>query len=249
MLHARNFGMPTWLLTELSCWVAGTHAAMEAEASPLVKSLNLKLDDPPVIPPPAPCLSYSGEDYGATIHLVCFGTLAGTAARAAAFLRCVAVQPRERSLQRHHMRGHGGPAVAVARLHQPPQAAGPRYTSHPFQLTRPGKQEAPATVAAPLLLPSLPFHPCSCCLSCRQVQGAWRGQCGHCAGGPHHLPGHPGLPARHCHQHRHCWRVPFQGGADRRCFHQHRHGQPRPPDTAAGGCCEAAGRGGVAQMV
>ncbi len=46
---------------------------MEAEASPLVKSLNLKLDNPVVIPPPAPCLSYSGEDFGATIHLVCFG--------------------------------------------------------------------------------------------------------------------------------------------------------------------------------
>ncbi len=48
-------------------------AAMEAEAAPLIKRLNLKLDDPPVIPPPAPCLSYSGEDFGATIHLVCFG--------------------------------------------------------------------------------------------------------------------------------------------------------------------------------
>ncbi|GAB4823716.1 hypothetical protein N2152v2_010762 [Parachlorella kessleri] len=47
--------------------------AMEAEASPLIHSLGLKLDDPPAILPPAPCLSYSGECFGAAIHLVCFG--------------------------------------------------------------------------------------------------------------------------------------------------------------------------------
>jgi hypothetical protein len=39
----------------------------------MVKSLNLRRDDPPRIPPPAPCVSYSGEDWGASIHLVCFG--------------------------------------------------------------------------------------------------------------------------------------------------------------------------------
>ena len=48
-------------------------AAMEAEAMPMVKSLNLTLDDPPRIAPPAPSVSYSGEDFGARIHLVCCG--------------------------------------------------------------------------------------------------------------------------------------------------------------------------------
>lgn len=57
------------------------HAAMEAEAQPLVKSLNLKLDDPPVISPPAPCVSYSGTEFGAAIHLVVFGEWQGGAAR------------------------------------------------------------------------------------------------------------------------------------------------------------------------
>lgn len=47
---------------------------MEAEALPMVKSLNLKKDDPSRIPPPAPCVSYSGTDWGMNIHLVCFGT-------------------------------------------------------------------------------------------------------------------------------------------------------------------------------
>lgn len=46
---------------------------MEAEAMPMVKSLNLSKDDPPAIPPPAPCVTYSGEDWGVRIHLVCFG--------------------------------------------------------------------------------------------------------------------------------------------------------------------------------
>ena len=40
---------------------------------PMVKSLNLTLDDPPRIAPPAPSVSYSGEDFGAKIHLVCCG--------------------------------------------------------------------------------------------------------------------------------------------------------------------------------
>lgn len=48
-------------------------AAMEAEALPMVKSLNLTQDNPPAIPPPAPCVTYSGQDWGANIHLVCFG--------------------------------------------------------------------------------------------------------------------------------------------------------------------------------
>lgn len=48
-------------------------AAMEAEALPMVKGLGLKLDDPPIIAPPAPCLTYSGDDWGCRIHLVCFG--------------------------------------------------------------------------------------------------------------------------------------------------------------------------------
>ena len=52
---------------------------MEAEAAPLVKRLELKLDSPPVIAPPAPCVSYSGQEYGATIHLVCFGACASGA--------------------------------------------------------------------------------------------------------------------------------------------------------------------------
>ena len=46
---------------------------MEAEALPMVKSLNLTQDTPAAIPPPAPCVTYSGQDWGANIHLVCFG--------------------------------------------------------------------------------------------------------------------------------------------------------------------------------
>ena len=42
----------------------------------MVKSLKLVKDDPPVIPPPAPCVSYSGTDWGLEIHLVCFGAQA-----------------------------------------------------------------------------------------------------------------------------------------------------------------------------
>ena len=39
----------------------------------MVKSLNLSKDNPPAIPGPAPCVTYSGSDWGAAIHLVCFG--------------------------------------------------------------------------------------------------------------------------------------------------------------------------------
>ena len=40
---------------------------------PMVKSLGLQADEPPLIPPPAPCHSFSGEHGGATVHIVCFG--------------------------------------------------------------------------------------------------------------------------------------------------------------------------------
>jgi 5'-methylthioadenosine nucleosidase len=51
---------------------------MEAEAMPMIERLGLKKDDPPVIAPPAPCISYSGTDWGMKIHLVCFGKCPGT---------------------------------------------------------------------------------------------------------------------------------------------------------------------------
>lgn len=44
--------------------------AMEAEALPLVNILDLKEDVPPRIAPPAPAVSYTGEKYGITIHVV-----------------------------------------------------------------------------------------------------------------------------------------------------------------------------------
>jgi 5'-methylthioadenosine nucleosidase len=47
--------------------------AMEAEALPMVKALELQLDEPPQIPPPAPCLTYSGQHAGITVHLVVAG--------------------------------------------------------------------------------------------------------------------------------------------------------------------------------
>lgn len=51
---------------------------MEAEALPLVTHLGLKKNDPPAIPPPAPCVSFSGSDWGMDIHVVCFGKCPGT---------------------------------------------------------------------------------------------------------------------------------------------------------------------------
>ena len=48
---------------------------MEAEAMPLVKAMGLQLDEPAVIPPPAPCHSFSGRHAGADVHVVCFGAL------------------------------------------------------------------------------------------------------------------------------------------------------------------------------
>lgn len=44
---------------------------------PLVTALGLAADEPPVIPPPAPCHSFSGRHGGATVHVVCFGASAG----------------------------------------------------------------------------------------------------------------------------------------------------------------------------
>lgn len=60
-------------LTDYMFFYLSLTAAMEAEALPMVKSLNLVKDDPPVIAPPAPCISYSGSDWGMKVHLVCFG--------------------------------------------------------------------------------------------------------------------------------------------------------------------------------
>lgn len=39
----------------------------------MVEALGLKADIPAVIPPPAPCHSFSGRHAGADVHVVCFG--------------------------------------------------------------------------------------------------------------------------------------------------------------------------------
>lgn len=46
---------------------------MEAEAAPLLAHLGLQRDSPLVIPPPAPCASYSGTRGGVAIHVVVNG--------------------------------------------------------------------------------------------------------------------------------------------------------------------------------
>ena len=46
------------------------HAAMEAEALPLINILDLKEDIPQRIAPPAPAVSYSGNKHGVDIHVV-----------------------------------------------------------------------------------------------------------------------------------------------------------------------------------
>lgn len=46
---------------------------MEAEASPIIADLNLEKDDPPVIAPPAPTLTFHGQLQGTKIHLACNG--------------------------------------------------------------------------------------------------------------------------------------------------------------------------------
>ena len=87
--------------------------------------------------------------------------------------------------------------------------------------------------APTLTLASRPPHPPHLA---RQVQGHGRGQRGHSARGADHLPGYPGLQARHCDQHRHRGRVsqPRRRHCRRLC--QHRHAQPRPADTHPGAC-------------
>ncbi len=47
---------------------------MEAEAKPMVELMGLKEDDPPIIPRPAPCVSYSGDYAGIKVHVVRNGT-------------------------------------------------------------------------------------------------------------------------------------------------------------------------------
>ncbi|KAK9802959.1 hypothetical protein WJX72_010723 [[Myrmecia] bisecta] len=44
--------------------------AMEAEASPLVETLGTAQDEPPRIPKPAPCVSFSGTYKGLSVHVV-----------------------------------------------------------------------------------------------------------------------------------------------------------------------------------
>ena len=46
---------------------------MEAEAKPLIEGLGLKRDEPSLIPPPAPAVTFSGSKGGAKIHVVCNG--------------------------------------------------------------------------------------------------------------------------------------------------------------------------------
>ena len=46
---------------------------MEAEAAPLLEALQLSRDEPPRIPPPAPCISFSGRVQDLDVHIVCNG--------------------------------------------------------------------------------------------------------------------------------------------------------------------------------
>ena len=46
---------------------------MKAEAEPLLKALALQRDEPPVLAPPAPAVSFSGEAFGLDLHIVCNG--------------------------------------------------------------------------------------------------------------------------------------------------------------------------------
>ena len=54
-------------------------AAMEAEAAPIVESLGLQQDVPAAIPPPAPCVTYSGSLHGMRVHVVTNGKCRFTA--------------------------------------------------------------------------------------------------------------------------------------------------------------------------
>lgn len=75
--------------------------AMEAEASPFIAALGLKQDQPPRIPAPAPCVTYSGQHAGLDVHVVWSGRdaehgvdLIGTVpASLAAYLACQAFNP------------------------------------------------------------------------------------------------------------------------------------------------------------
>lgn len=46
---------------------------MEQEAQPLLDALQLARDEPPRIPPPAPCVSFSGRYADLDVHVVCNG--------------------------------------------------------------------------------------------------------------------------------------------------------------------------------
>ncbi len=50
------------------------HAAMEAEAQPIVEDLKLQKDSPSLIAEPAPTITFSGEVEGLTVYLACNGT-------------------------------------------------------------------------------------------------------------------------------------------------------------------------------
>lgn len=75
--------------------------AMNAEAAPLVSALNLQKDNPPRIPPPAPCVTYSGKHHDLDVTVVWSGhdnehgvDLVGTVpASLATYLACQALNP------------------------------------------------------------------------------------------------------------------------------------------------------------
>ena len=46
---------------------------MEAEALPVIDGLGLVRDDPPLLPAPAPAVSFSGRVGGLDVHVVCNG--------------------------------------------------------------------------------------------------------------------------------------------------------------------------------
>ena len=49
---------------------------MEAEAAPIVERLDLRLDDPRIIPGPCSARSFSGTVHDLAVHLVVNGTFA-----------------------------------------------------------------------------------------------------------------------------------------------------------------------------
>lgn len=50
-----------------------TQPAMEAEALPVIDGLGLTRDAPPLLPPPAPAVSFSGRVGCVDVHVVCNG--------------------------------------------------------------------------------------------------------------------------------------------------------------------------------